>query len=97
MVKYIVIVVAVLLVLWLIGTYNKLVGLRNRVRNQWSQVDVQLKRRFDLIPNLVATVKGYAEHEKSIWEGFAKARQLRPYLCFLQGTVSAGKANAYGV
>ena len=74
MVKYIVIVVVVLLVLWLIGTYNKLVGLRNRVRNQWSQVDVQLKRRFDLIPNLVETVKGYAAHESATLESVVAAR-----------------------
>jgi len=66
-------VVAVLL-LWLIGTYNRLIALRNRVDNAWSQIDVQLKRRYDLIPNLVNTVKGYAAHEKEIFERVAEAR-----------------------
>jgi LemA protein len=66
-------VVAVLL-LGLIGTYNRLVALRNRVDAAWSQIDVQLKRRYDLIPNLVNTVKGYAAHEKEIFERVAEAR-----------------------
>jgi LemA protein len=57
-----------------IGMYNSLVVLRNRVRNAWSQIDVQLKRRYDLIPNLVETVKGYAAHEKEIFERVAEAR-----------------------
>ena len=59
----ILIIVLVLLVLWVISTYNKLIALRNRVKDQWAQIDVQLKRRFDLIPNLVETVKGYTKHE----------------------------------
>ncbi|MCX5775309.1 MAG: LemA family protein [Firmicutes bacterium] len=66
----------VVLIGWAIGTYNKLVMGRNKVKNSWSQIDVQLKRRFDLIPNIVETVKGYATHEKSIFEEFAKARKL---------------------
>jgi LemA protein len=69
-------VLVVLLVIWLIGAYNKLVQLRNKVRNGWSQIDVQLKRRFDLIPNLAETVKGYANLEKGIFEEFARARGL---------------------
>lgn len=69
-------VVALLLVFWIIGSYNKLVQLRNKVRNGWSQIDVQLKRRFDMIPNLVETVKGYAKHEKDIFEEFGKARNM---------------------
>ena len=73
-------VVVVLLIIWLVSwfikTFNKLVKSRNKVRNSFSQIDVQLKRRFDLIPNLVETVKGYANHEKSILEEFAKARQI---------------------
>jgi len=60
---------------WLIITYNGLVGLRNAVKNAWSQIDVQLKRRYDLIPNLVETVKGYAAHEKTTFENVVKARQ----------------------
>ncbi len=62
----IVLVVIVVLVLFVISVYNKLVKERNKVRNSWSQIDVQLKRRFDLIPNLVETIKGYAKHEKDI-------------------------------
>ena len=61
---WIVIGVVAFLVLWIIGAYNGLVRLRNRVRDQWAQIDVQLKRRYDLIPNIVETVKGYAKHEK---------------------------------
>ena len=56
--------------------YNKLVKARNRVENSWAQIDVQLKRRFDLIPNLVETVKGYTKHEADIFGEFAKARQM---------------------
>lgn len=64
----------VLIVLWLVGLYNGLVRLRNQVKNAWSQIDVQLKRRHDLIPNLVETVKGYAGHEKTTLENVTKAR-----------------------
>ena len=60
---------------WLILIYNGLVGLRNAVKNAWSQIDVQLKRRYDLIPNLVETVKGYAAHEKETFERVIAARQ----------------------
>lgn len=70
----IVVVVIVLILLWYFATYNSLVGLRNRVKDQWSQIDVQLKRRADLIPNLVETVKGYAKHESSTLEDVVKAR-----------------------
>lgn len=70
----IVIVVLLLIILYVIATYNKLVSLRNRVKDQWAQIDVQLKRRFDLIPNLVNTVKGYAKHEKETLEDVISAR-----------------------
>ena len=70
----IVLAVAALLVFWIIGAYNGLVKLRNRVRDQWAQIDVQLKRRFDLIPNLVETVKGYTKHESETLENVVKAR-----------------------
>lgn len=59
---------------WFVMTYNSLVTLRNRVREAWSQIDVQLKRRASLIPNLVETVKGYAKHEKEVFENVTKAR-----------------------
>ena len=68
-------VVAVLLVLYVVGLYNGLVGLKNQSENGWSQIDVQLKRRHDLIPNLVNTVKGYAAHEKETFENVTRARQ----------------------
>ena len=62
------------LVGWFFGTYNSLVSLRNKKDDQWSQIEVQLKRRADLIPNLVETVKGYAKHEKGTFEDVIKAR-----------------------
>lgn len=61
---YILIAVVVAIVFWWIGVFNSFVTLRNRIENAWGQIDVQLKRRYDLIPNLVETVKGYATHEK---------------------------------
>jgi len=72
-----VIIVGVIAVagLWLLVTYNGLVSLRNQVKNAWAQIDVQLKRRYDLIPNIVETVKGYAAHEKDTLERVVKARQ----------------------
>lgn len=71
-----IIIVVILIVagLWLMFAYNGLVTLRNRVREAWSQIDVQLKRRSSLIPNLVETVKGYAKHEKQVFEEVTKAR-----------------------
>ena len=67
--------VAVLLILFLIMGYNKLVRLRNQVEGAWSQIDVQFRRRYDLIPNLVETVKGYAAHERETLEAVTAARQ----------------------
>ena len=69
-----IVVVVVLIVLYFIATYNGLVGMRNRVKDQWAQIDVQLKRRFDLIPNLVETVKGYTSHEEETLKGVIEAR-----------------------
>jgi len=69
-----VVVVVVILALAVVGMYNRLVVLRNRVDNAWSQIDVQLKRRYDLIPNLVSTVKGYAAHEAGVFERVTAAR-----------------------
>ncbi|MFT5314868.1 MAG: LemA protein, partial [Candidatus Krumholzibacteriia bacterium] len=60
--------------IWVIGIYNSLVGLRNQVKEAWAQVDVQLKRRFDLIPNLMETVKGYMSHERETLEAVTQAR-----------------------
>lgn len=67
-------IVVVLLVLFVVGIYNSLVGLRNQVDNAWSQIDVQLKRRHDLIPNLVETAKGYMQHERGTFEAVTNAR-----------------------
>ena len=61
--------------LWFVITYNGLVRVRNAAKNAWSQIDVQLKRRYDLIPNIVETVKGYAAHEKTTFEQVVQARQ----------------------
>lgn len=68
------IVIAVLLALWLMGIYNSLVGARNQVKNAWSQIDVQLQRRYDLIPNLIESVKGYMNFEKGTLEAVVAAR-----------------------
>ncbi len=64
----------ILAALWAIGIYNKLINLRNQVKNAWSQIDVQLQRRYDLIPNLVETVKGYMNFEKGTLEAVISAR-----------------------
>ena len=68
------IAVAVVLAIALVALYNRLVRLRNRVANAWAQVDVQLRRRYDLIPNLVETVEGYASHERATFEEVTRAR-----------------------
>jgi len=71
---WILIIILVVAVLWFIWAYNSFVRLRNRVDNAWSQIDVQLKRRFDLIPNLIESVKGYMKHEKSTFKEITEAR-----------------------
>ena len=71
---FVLLAIPVLVIVWLIGIYNGLVRLRNRVKNAWSQIDVQLKRRYELIPNLVETVKGYVSHERETLEAVIKAR-----------------------
>ena len=71
---FILVGIAVVFGLWLIGAYNMLVRLRNRVKESWSDIDVQLKRRYDLIPNLIETVKGYAEHERGTLDAVIQAR-----------------------
>lgn len=70
----IILAIVVIIALWVAGIYNSLISLRNKVKDQWAQIDVLLKRRFDLIPNLVETVKGYAKHEKETLENVIKAR-----------------------
>jgi len=73
-------VVVVMFAGFLIAMYNSLVQLRNQVKNAWSQIDVQLKRRHDLIPNLVETAKGYMQHERGTLEAVTEARRLRAHL-----------------
>lgn len=69
-----IVIIVVLIIIFIVSTYNSLISLRNRVKDQWSQIDVQLKRRFDLIPNVVNTVKGYAKHESETLENVIQAR-----------------------
>ena len=74
LISWIILVVIVAVILWIIGTYNSLVTLKNRAKEAFSDIDVQLKRRYDLIPNLVETVKGYATHERELFEKVTQAR-----------------------
>jgi LemA protein len=90
----IIIVAAIVILLFIfIGIYNNLVGLRNQVKNAWAQIDVQLKRRYDLIPNLVETVKGYMQHERQTLESVTNARNLAQSL---SGAGVADRAKAEG-
>ena len=70
----IILIILIALASWVALVYNRLIVLRNRAKEAWSDIDVQLRRRYDLIPNLVETVKGYAAHEKSVFENVTKAR-----------------------
>ena len=73
---WIILALVVLIAIYVLVTYNGLVSLRNRIENAWAQIDVQLKRRYDLIPNLVETVKGYAGHERDTLEAVVQARNV---------------------
>ena len=81
--------IVVVLAFILMAIYNKLIRLRNTVKSSWSDIDVQLKKRYDLVPNLVETVKGYATHEKSVFEKVTQARSMA-----MQATAPAEKAKA---
>lgn len=70
----VILAIGVIAIFWIIGLYNGLVGLRNAVKNAWAQIDVQLKRRYDLIPNLVETAKGYMKHERETLDSITNAR-----------------------
>ncbi len=85
----VVLAVVVLAILWFIFVYNGLIRLKNRVQEAWSDIDVQLKRRYDLIPNLVETVKGYASHESKLFE---KVTQARSQAMQAQGAANKAKA-----
>ncbi len=82
--------VAIAIALFIIGVYNSLVSLKVKIQEAWSQIDVQLKRRTDLIPNLLETVKGYAAHEKDVFENVTKARSA---LMSAQNPKEAGEAD----
>jgi Uncharacterized conserved protein len=88
-IAYIVLALLALIVIWLIASYNGFVRLVNRAKEAWSDIDVQLKRRYDLIPNLVNTVKGYAAHEVAAFENVTKARAAA---MGAQGAVAKGQA-----
>jgi LemA protein len=90
MIIFIILILVILLAIAFIGIYNRLVVKRMRVNNGWAQIDVQLKRRYDLIPNLVETVKGYAKHEKEVFE---KVAELRSRAMGAQSPKEAAEAN----
>ena len=85
----IIIAVAAIIILWIIGVFNSLIRLKNRVSEAWSDIDVQLKRRYDLIPNLIETVKGYMTHEANVFEKVTEARAKA-----ISATGTAEKAQA---
>jgi len=87
---WLLLIIIVVIAFWLVAMYNRLVVLRNRIENAWSQIDVQLKRRTDLIPNLVETVKGYAAHEKEV---FTKVTEARSALVHAEGVQDRAQAN----
>jgi len=74
MLGILILIILVVIVGWVVAGYNRLVSLKNRAKEAWADIDVQLKRRYDLIPNLVETVKGYAAHEKEVFEKVTEAR-----------------------
>jgi len=90
MIGWIVLGIVLVVLFWFIGTYNMFITLKNRVKNAWAQIDVQLKRRYDLIPNLVETVKGYAKHEREVFE---KVTELRTRAMSAGTIKDIGEAN----
>lgn len=89
MIEFIILAAVVIGALWAIASYNGLVTLKNRAKEAWADIDVQLKRRYDLIPNLVETVKGYATHERELFE---KVTQARANAMNAQGTQAKAEA-----
>lgn len=86
---YLVLAIIIIALFWLIGVYNGLIKLRNRVKEAWSDIDVQLKRRYDLIPNLMETVKGYMKHEEGV---LTKVTEARSQAMSAKGVEAKGKA-----
>ncbi|HLB39700.1 MAG TPA: LemA family protein [Actinomycetota bacterium] len=94
---WIAVAVVVLVVVWAIWAFNRLVKYRNRVDEGWSQIDVQLRRRYDLIPNLVAAVRGYAAHERTVFEVVTKARAQAETASGVAGQADAENAVTSGL
>ena len=92
LIVWIIVILVVLVIGYAVLTYNGLVSMRNRIENAWAQIDVQLKRRYDLIPNLVETVKGYASHERETLEAVIQARNMA-----MAATGTANQAEAENV
>ena len=86
---WIIVIVVAAIIFWIVATYNRLISLKNRAAEGWSDIDVQLKRRYDLIPNLMETVKGYAKHEEGV---FSKVTEARTRAMGAQGIEEKGKA-----
>ena len=72
----VILAIFLLIIMFGVAIYNKLIRLRNTVKSSWSDIDVQLKKRYDLVPNLVETVRGYASHERNVFENVTKARSM---------------------
>lgn len=88
----IIVVAVILVIIWLVALYNRLVRLRVEVQQGWANIDVQLRRRYDLIPNLVETVKGYAEHERGV---FQRVTEARTAAMDARGPAETGQANTF--
>ena len=86
---WIIVIVVAAIIFWIVATYNRLISLKNRAAEGWSDIDVQLKRRYDPIPNLMETVKGYAKHEEGV---FSKVTEARTRAMGAQGIEEKGKA-----
>jgi LemA protein len=91
MIGIVVLVILFIVIIWVVGIYNGLIRLRNQVKNAWSQIDVQLKRRHDLIPNLIETARGYMKHERETLDSITRARSQA-----VQASGVANQAKAEG-
>jgi len=89
LILWIILGLVAIIIIWFVAVFNGIVGLKNRTKEAWSDIDVQLKRRHDLIPNLIETVKGYAKHEASVFE---KVTEARTNAINAKGAQEAGKA-----
>jgi LemA protein len=94
---WVLVAILALVGVYLVVSYNRLVSYRNRVDNGWSQIDVQLRRRYDLIPNLVETVQGYAAHEREVFEDVARARSRAMEASSVEGQAQAENAVTAGL